>query len=41
VAYTPTLFTHGDASKGVYSSGEPLVVDGRYRAPVMKLNGTC
>lgn len=29
VAFTPTLFTHGDASKGVYSSGEPLLRDGR------------
>lgn len=29
VAFTPTLFTHADASKGAYSSGEPLLKDGR------------
>lgn len=28
MAYTPTLFTHGDPAKGVYSSGDPLLVDG-------------
>ncbi|MBX3178915.1 MAG: phytanoyl-CoA dioxygenase family protein [Candidatus Hydrogenedentes bacterium] len=28
VAYTPTLFTHGDPAKGVYSSGDPLLIDG-------------
>lgn len=31
VAYTPTLFKHADPAKGgVYSSGEPLVLDGAY-----------
>lgn len=30
LAFTPTLFPHADASKGVYSSGEPLVVEGRF-----------
>ncbi len=29
IAFTPTLFTHADESKGVYSSGEPLLKDGR------------
>lgn len=28
VAYTPTLFTHGDSTRGIYSSGDPLLVDG-------------
>ena len=28
VAYTPELFTHADVSKGIYSSGEPLLVNG-------------
>ena len=31
VAFTPTLFLHGDASKGVYSQGEPVIVDGAPR----------
>jgi len=28
IAYTPTLFTYEDVSKGVYSSGEPLITTG-------------
>ncbi len=28
LAFTPELFTYADKSKGVYSSGEPLMVDG-------------
>jgi ectoine hydroxylase-related dioxygenase (phytanoyl-CoA dioxygenase family) len=28
LAYTPTLFTHADVSKGTYSSGEPLLLSG-------------
>jgi len=28
IAYTSELFTHADASKGIYSSGEPLMVGG-------------
>lgn len=29
IAYTPELFTHKEVSKGIYSSGEPLVIDGQ------------
>lgn len=29
IAYTPELFTYADASKGVYSSGEPLIINGK------------
>jgi hypothetical protein len=29
MAFTPTLFPHADASKGVYSQGDPLIVDGK------------
>src|SRR3546814_258035 len=29
VAFTPELFTHADKSKGMYSSGEPLLIEGR------------
>ena len=28
IAYTPELFTHAEVSKGIYSSGEPLLVKG-------------
>ena len=28
IAYTPELFTHAEVSKGVYSSGEPLLING-------------
>ena len=31
-AFTPTPFTHADASKGVYSAAEPLLEDGRVAA---------
>lgn len=31
IAYTPTLFTHADPAKGIYSSGEPLLLDGIYQ----------
>lgn len=32
VAFTPTLFTHADESKGVYSAAEPLLENGRFVA---------
>ena len=28
IAYTPELFTHAEVSKGIYSSGEPLLING-------------
>jgi ectoine hydroxylase-related dioxygenase (phytanoyl-CoA dioxygenase family) len=33
MAYTPTLFRHQDTSKGIYSAGEPIFLDGRIMAP--------
>lgn len=29
IAFTPELFLHSDNSKGIYSSGEPVVRDGQ------------
>ena len=31
VAYTPTLFTHEDSAKGIYSSGDPLLAGGIFQ----------
>ena len=39
VAFTPTLFLHADSSKGVYSQGEPVIVDGTPRWAAARKDG--